>query len=115
MKIKIDIADTPELMAKGLMWVKEIPDRYGMLFKFPHKLEASFWGKNTYLPLDIAFVDENGCIVDINQITPMSTRLIHSKGLCQMAIETKAGFFKENNIGVGHKIEISGNEVLFKN
>jgi uncharacterized membrane protein (UPF0127 family) len=113
-RITVDVADTPELMAQGLMWVKEMPQNHGMLFKFPHKLEASFWGKNTYLPLDIAFVDEKGTIVDINHIAPMSTRLIHSKGLCEMAIETNAGFFKENNIGVGHRIEIRDNEVTFK-
>jgi len=96
------------------MWVKELPKDRGMLFKFPHQLQPSFWGKNTYLPLDIAFINSQGKIVDINQITPMSTRMITSKDVCSMAIETNAGFFKDNNIGVGQKIEINGNEVIFK-
>ncbi|NMC63305.1 MAG: DUF192 domain-containing protein, partial [SAR324 cluster bacterium] len=90
------------------------PKDRGMLFKFPHQSEATFWGKNTYIPLDVAFVDKHGKITQIAKIAPLSTRLIHSKNMCSMAIETNAGFFDEHGIKAGDTIELKGNEVLFK-
>lgn len=112
-KITIDVADTPELLAQGLMWVKEMPQNHGMLFKFQNQIQPSFWGKNTYLPLDIAFI-KNNKIIDIKNIVPLSTRSVAANGICTMALETHAGFFHENNIKIGHEIEINDKEVIFK-
>lgn len=105
-KIHIEIADTPVSLAYGLMDRKKLEWNSGMLFKFPSRREVSFWGKNTYIPLDVAFVNKDNTIFDIKQITPLSTRQVWSNGLCSMAIETNAGFFNKNNINIGHKIEI---------
>ena len=101
--LKVKIADTPDLLSKGLMFVKEMDQDKGMLFKFPSIIEASFWGKNTYLPLDIAFVDVANKITDIKHIAPLSTKLIRSNG-CAMAIEANAGYFKSKGINPGHKV-----------
>jgi uncharacterized protein len=112
--LKVQIADTPDSLSKGLMFVKEMDHDKGMLFKFPSVIEASFWGKNTYLPLDIAFVDKSNKITDIRHIAPLSTKLVRSNG-CIMAIEANAGFFKKNGIQPGHSIEfVSNNEISFK-
>ncbi len=105
-KLKIEIADNPVALAKGLMGREELPENEGMLFKFPMTVEARFWGKNTYIPLDIAFVDKNHVITDIKQITPLSTRTVVSNQPCLMAIEANGGFFSNNKIKAGHKIEI---------
>lgn len=118
-KIKLEVADTPSLLASGLMHRDVLPDDNGMLFKFPMLLEASFWGKNTYIPLDIAFLDRDNNITSIKSITPMSTKAIRSDGLCDKAIEVNAGFFKSNGIGIGHKVEFieqdgKETEALFK-
>lgn len=110
-KLKVEIANNPITLASGLMYRKALPRDHGMLFQFP-KREASFWGLNTYIPLDIAFID-NGVITEIESITPMSTRPVKSKNMCSMAIEANAGFFKQNQIRPGHKIEIHNNEVYF--
>ena len=83
----------------------EMGQDQGMLFKFPTILEASFWGKNTYIPLDVAFV-RNGKITSIKQIVPLSTRAIRSDGVCDMAVEANAGFFKENDIKIGDSLDI---------
>ncbi len=93
---------------------QEMPQDQGMLFKFPTILEASFWGKNTYIPLDVAFV-RKGKITSIKQIVPLSTRAIRSDGLCDMAVEANAGFFKENNIKIGDSIDINdeNEEIIF--
>jgi len=106
MRLTVDIADTPTTLTKGLMGVKHMDQNTGMLFQFASSLEASFWGKDTYIPLDIAFVDSKNKIIDIKQITPMSTKSVRSDGICLMAIEANAGFFKKNEIGVGDTIEL---------
>lgn len=106
-KLLLEIADSPKDLAYGLMFRKSLDKDGGMLFKFPNITQASFWGKNTYLPLDVAFVDSNNVIVDIKQIVPMSTRMIYSEMPCSMAIETHAGYFKEHGISKGSKIEMS--------
>ena len=111
-KLTVEIADNPYLLAQGLMGRHELSRDRGMLFLFPLKT-ASFWGKDTYIPLDIAFVHNNE-IIDIKEIVPLSTRAVRSDGLCNMAIETNRGFFKANNIKVGHRIKIQDQEVTFE-
>ena len=113
-KLTIEVADTPAALAHGLMYCKDLPKDEGMLFKFPSTREANFWGKNTYIPLDIAFIDKENKITEIKQIVPMSTRVVRSAGLCAMALETNAGYFNSNGISVGHKIEINEGTIEFK-
>lgn len=105
--IIVEVADNPVSLAQGLMGRKEMPVDRGMLFKFPSITDASFWGKNTYMPLDIAFVDANNRIGCIKHITPMSTRLVSGGFGYSMAIEANQGFFKNNNITEGHTISLS--------
>ena len=112
-KLTVEMADTPAALAHGLMFRKELEPNAGMLFKFPNITEARFWGKNTYIPLDVAFIDKENKITGIRQITPMSTRMIPSDGLCAMALEANAGFFNSNNIKPGHKIKLTGQTVEF--
>ncbi len=120
MKLSIEIADTLASMSFGLMGRQKLAKDCGMLFKFPSIREASFWGKDTYIPLDIAFIDNNNKILSIKNIVPMSTRSVRSDGLCTMAIETNAGFFRNNKIESGSTVEFtkdsSGKEtyIIFK-
>lgn len=95
------------------MWRKDLPWDQGMLFKFPNLITASFWGKNTYIPLDIAFISKEGKILEIKEIAPMSTKPVYSSDYCAMAVETNAGFFKSNGINPGHSIKIEGNNMEF--
>lgn len=113
-KLSVEVADTPAALAHGLMFRKDMPSDEGMLFKFPNTQELCFWGKNTYIPLDVAFVSADNKITEIKQITPMSTRMIRSSGLCAMAVEANAGYFKTNGIKPGHKIDIQEGTVEFK-
>jgi uncharacterized membrane protein (UPF0127 family) len=103
-KLKIEIADTPSLRSKGLMHRKDIGDDEGMLFKFPDHDYLKFWMKDTYIPLDIAFLDDDGVITQISEMYPLSYRLVSSKMPCKMALEVKHGWFLKNDIGVGDKI-----------
>ena len=63
--------------------------------------------------MDIAFINKNKEIIDIQEIVPMSTKPVRSNGICSFAIETHMGFFKDNEIDIGHTIKIEGDQVLF--
>lgn len=64
------IADTPPLQAKGFMEIKEIPKNQGMIFTYDKETIRSFWMKNTYVPLDIIFLNKNFQIINIHHQTP---------------------------------------------
>jgi len=103
-KLYIDVADTPIKREYGLMDRKSLANNRGMLFKFPQSHRLGFWMRNTYIPLDIAFIDDNGRISQIEKMYPLSTRSIRSNDNCKYALEVNAGWFKENGIKVGDKI-----------
>jgi uncharacterized membrane protein (UPF0127 family) len=65
-----ELADTDAERSMGLMYREELePDR-GMLFVFDNPQNVSFWMKNTYIPLDIIFIDEDGIVVNILEAYP---------------------------------------------
>jgi len=102
----VEIADTPYKKAQGLMFRKDMPDDEGMLFVFDKPQKLRFWGVNTFIPLDIAFIDDNNSITQISHIKPMSDITVASSTSCSIAIEANMGFFDKNNINVGDKIEL---------
>lgn len=111
--INIEIADKPELLSRGLMHRQTLANDAGMLFKFPDKIYASFWGRNTYIPLDIAFI-ANGKVAEIKQIVPMSTKSVYSSVPCQLALEVNAGFFDNNDIKIGTNVIIDEQNAQIK-
>jgi uncharacterized membrane protein (UPF0127 family) len=104
-KLKVQIADNSVTLAQGLMGIKQMPSDEGMLFVFPDMTDATFWGKNTYIPLDLAFVKDNE-IIDIQSIVPMSTRPVRTSQFCNKAIEANAGYFKKNKINPGDQFDL---------
>jgi uncharacterized membrane protein (UPF0127 family) len=108
--LKIEIADNPEKWQTGLMYRKSLDVNSGMLFRFDRPFELSFWGKNTYIPLDIAFVSPESKIVKISRITPLSTHSVNSDLPCLYAIETNLGFFEKNGIKTGDLVKIQKND-----
>jgi len=113
-KLKLDIAEKPADLERGLMFVRELPINTGMLFKFQRTQPLSFWGLNTYIPLDIAFVDENYKILKISNIKPFDQKSVCSNLKCKFAIETNQGFFDKNNIKEGFYIKIEENPKIHK-
>lgn len=103
-KLKVEVADTPTKREYGLMDRKVLANNQGMLFKFPYAHYLSFWMKNTYIPLDIAFLDDNGRVLQIETMSPLSTRAIRCDHLSKYALEVNKGWFKQNNISVGSLI-----------
>ena len=105
-KLYAEIADSPDKLARGLMFRNSIPENSGMLFKFEDDRELRFWGKNTFIPLDIAFISSDMEIKRISKIAPMTTKTTCSDYKCSMAIEVNDGFFKKNKIDEGDLIDI---------
>lgn len=103
-KLYIEIADTPIKREYGLMDRKALASNRGMLFKFPQPNRLSFWMRNTYVPLDIAFINEEGRITQIEKMFPLSTRSVRSNSDCKYALEVNSDWFKNNNISVGDRI-----------
>ena len=103
-KLYVEIADNPIKREYGLMDRKKMAKNCGMFFKFASPRYLSFWMKNTYIPLDIAFVNDEGKILEIKELIPLSTRAITSRELCRYALEVNKGWFRENGIKEGSYI-----------
>lgn len=110
----VEMADNLESWKQGLMFRKSLPESRGMLFKFNEPQELKFWGFNTYIPLDIAFVDNDNKIIKIGRIKEMSMRSVSSEADCIMAIEANDGFFAKNNVKVGDKIKVEKDDNEFR-
>jgi hypothetical protein len=103
-RLSVEIADTPTLRATGLMHRKNLAENAGMLFKFTRADNLRFWMQSTYIPLDIAFLEDDGTIFQIAEMYPLSTRLTSSDKPCKLALEVNHGWFLKNDLGVGDKI-----------
>jgi uncharacterized membrane protein (UPF0127 family) len=104
-KIDIELATTNQERAQGLMDRKSMTDEQGMLFIFPSASEQSFWMKNTYISLDIIYIDDHKEIVSIQKsTTPLSEESLPSFKKAQYVLEVNAGFFDKYHIAYGDKI-----------
>lgn len=99
-----EIADTHEKRQKGLMYREDLPEDRGMLFVYPRAYQLSFWMKNTPLPLDIAFIDATGFIVDIQAMAPHDTNNHRAPSPVPYALEVHQGWFEENDVTVGDRV-----------
>ena len=109
------VADNELDRAHGLKFVRHLPSDQGMLFKFQSPQIMSFWMCETYLPLDIAFIDKNGIVVKADRMVPLSTRSVSSGRPCTMALEVNAGMLEDFGGKVGAKaiIDLDGKTVSF--
>lgn len=104
--IRAEVANTSELRSQGLMYRDEVPEGTGMLFVFDREAEQSFWMQNTFVALDVAFIDRNFRIVDIQQMEPESTEIHAGARPALFALEVRQGWFAERGIGVGDRCEL---------
>ena len=104
-RLTYELADNHEKQITGLMYRKNIPDNYGMIFIFPKTKILYMWMKNTYIPLDMIFFDETGKITHIYQnAQPLDTSIISSKKPSKGVIEVSAGFASKHKISIGDKV-----------
>jgi uncharacterized membrane protein (UPF0127 family) len=93
---------------RGLMDRFSLPDQAGMLFIFDNDEPRSFWMKNTYISLDIIFINSNKEIVSIQKYTqPRTTSSIPSDKPAMYVLEVNAGYCDKFDIKPGDKVEFS--------
>ena len=100
-KVTAEVVVTPEQRALGLMHRFSLKPDHGMLFVFERAEPLSFWMKNTFIPLSIAFIAADGRIVNIEDMKPQTEDTHWSKGPALYALEMRKGWFAEKGIGPG--------------
>jgi len=103
--IKAEVASTPSSQQLGLMYRKTMPDENGMLFIFDQKAGHCFWMKNTFLPLSIAFIDDDGKIVNIENMKPQSEESHCPLKPIRYALEMNIRWFEKRQINPGKIVE----------
>jgi len=99
------LADTPQRQAQGLMFVRSLPDLRGMLFAYEQPKPISMWMKNTYIPLDMVFIDAHGRIQQVvEQTTPHSLDLIRSEQPALAVLEIAGGEARRLGIRAGQLV-----------
>ena len=103
--VQVEVADTPQARARGLMFRTHLPEDHGMLFLFESPQRLVFWMKNTLIPLSIAFLDARWRVVDIQDMDPPrpggEIPIYVSRAEAQYALEVNQGFFRRHGITVG--------------
>ena len=85
---------------------QSLPDGQGMLFIFERDDILSFWMKNTYIPLSIAFITYDGHIIDIKDLYPHDTNSVTSSRSARFALEVPQGWFNKTGVKVGDVVII---------
>mgnify|MGYP001569390567 FL=1 len=108
-KVDVEVADNDEERMQGLMFRESLGENSGMLFVFDNKAKYAFWMKNTLIPLDVIFIDENFNIVDIIYAVPCKEdpceRYIPKKESLYV-LEVNGNFTIKNGISIGNKIRL---------
>jgi uncharacterized membrane protein (UPF0127 family) len=105
LNFKIWTADNPRREEQGLMFVHDMDEHAGMLFVFPGNQRPTMWMKNTYIPLDLLFIDDHGRIDYIAaQAKPLSLSIIRSPQPALAVLELKGGASDHFGIKVGDSV-----------
>jgi hypothetical protein len=103
-KIDAQVAQTPRQREFGLMFRKEMPQSEGMIFVFDQPATQCFWMRNTPLPLTAAFVADDGRIVNLVDMQPMTEQSHCSEEPVRYVLEMNQGWFAKKNIKKGAKL-----------
>lgn len=103
--ITVELADTPETRRRGLMFRTKMPRDEGMLFDFQETREVAFWMRNTFIPLDMIFIDERGTIKHIHHnAIPQDPTSIPSKYPVRFVLEINGGLAKQYGLKPGDQV-----------
>jgi uncharacterized membrane protein (UPF0127 family) len=97
----VEVAHTHPARSEGLMFRQSMGENSGMLFVFPYTGHHSMWMMNTVIPLSVAFLDEKGVILNIEDMVPNTKTAHSSAGAAKYALEMNLGWFKTRKIKVG--------------
>ena len=103
--VKVELAETEGQRQRGMMYRKKLKSDRGMLFLYPDELIRSFWMKNTFVPLSIAFMDADWKIVHITDMQPRSLDSHSSIRRCRYVLEVNRGWFDEHGVENGDVLQ----------
>lgn len=103
--IKAEVASREAERQQGLMFREKMGPNEGMLFLFEAQAGVCMWMKNTLIPLSVAFIDDGGKIVNIEDMQPQTTDSQCAKKPIRYALEMNLGWFRQKNIKPGNVIE----------
>jgi len=102
--IRAEVAAREDQRRQGLMFREQMGQNEGMVFLFDAPAEVCMWMKNTLIPLSVAFLDERGAIVNIEDMQPQTTESHCAERPVRYALEMNQGWFSKRNIRPGMKI-----------
>lgn len=105
-QFKVELADNWDLRAQGLQFRSELCEDCGMLFQFERTRLIAMWMKNTLIPLDVAFFEQGGKIIDIKQMKPLDLTSVPSSAPVLYALEMNDGWFAKNGVKEGDNISV---------
>ena len=103
--IKAEVAASPAQREQGLMFRTSMGPNEGMIFLFGEPETVCMWMKNTLIPLSVAFMDERGAIINIEEMKAQTLDSHCAKKAANYALEMSAGWFKQKNIKPGTVID----------
>ncbi len=103
--IQAEVATTPTERATGLMFRKEMAANAGMLFAFEQPAVPCFWMGNTLLPLSIAFLADDGSVVNIADMKPQTTDSHCAEKPVRFALEMNQGWFAKRGVKPGSRLQ----------
>jgi uncharacterized membrane protein (UPF0127 family) len=104
-KVEAWVADGPHSRRLGLMHVRKMPADAGMIFAYPDVKRRSFWMRNTFIPLSLAYISADGRIEQILDMAPLTTESHPSKAAVMYVLEMNKGWFERKGIRPGMKVE----------
>ena len=104
--LRLEIPKSALDFKQGLMFRESLDTDSGMLFVFDNIAKQSFHMTETRIPLDIAFIREDGVIESIKELEPNNPLPVYSEGDIELAIEVNRGWFAENNVEVGDQLDV---------
>lgn len=108
-RVEVEVAHTPDSRERGLMWRESLNEGEGMLFLFPLEGVQSFWMRNTFIPLDILFINEAMEVVGISENAEPLTHTGRSVGRpSRYVLEVPAGWSRAKGIRAGSKARFDG-------
>jgi uncharacterized protein len=103
--LTVEIAATPQTMARGLMFREHLPEDHGMLFIWTQDQVVGMWMQNTLIPLSVAFIDRDYRVRNIADMEPHSRHVHASDGPVRYALEVNRGWFERHGVHPGTRID----------
>jgi uncharacterized membrane protein (UPF0127 family) len=107
--LAVEVADETDEQQRGLMGIHQLPADQGMAFVWPEPVGDTFWMKDTLISLSIAFVGEDGRVIDVLDMQPCETDPCPTYGVDEpyvLAVEANLGWFDDHGVEAGDRAEL---------